>query len=613
MERVVPSGAQLRVEQKVLHCGDGLLVWGYAAGDVNCSQGVDDSLTVLCGYVSEIDRGPRISSQQYAATFLRESIEADASQAGLTALLTRLHGSFAVFHRNARRNLSLCLADRVASRPLWKLWSREGWIVSSHPMAIAAAVSSLEVDRGALGAFLLYGGPVQPRKSLFQGVLAAGPGSIVRLGDAGSAEEASWYRYRHRPEGNRSISSWVDLACERLVHSASRIAGQCDRPVVFFSGGVDSRLTAVALRAAGANPLLVTLGDSRNLEVKISERAAAAMGLQHIVILRDKHWYLEGLRKAVFESGGSFVWAHGHFSRAVRELRTKLKAEVFLLGDLSEALSKLLCSVEKGRTEVWTTDGFVREFDRIRPPLYRPRDRQRTLSLLNPTIRAGVEAALAEDIAARYKALREVSSDPRIVADEFFRWESVGAMPTFMMFLDLRSAAAERNLMLDKDALELLEMAPSGLRNGANFGALLIRRLHRGASRVPNSNSLLPLCYPPFAHALSKKCKPWLGRMRRLMVGDSYRTTGAWSEKSALYITDPVWRNYFDRILNDGDLFPADLFDRDRLRDCWRTFLNGDRSNASDIEKLVQFGVMAEHVGRGLRCVAEEPTPLSQC
>jgi len=80
-------------------------------------------------------------------------------------------------------------------------------------MVIAAAVPAQEVNFGALGAFLLYGAPVQPRKSLFDGVEAIPAGSIVRLGGAGSTEETLWYRYRHQPGNNRSISSWIDFAC----------------------------------------------------------------------------------------------------------------------------------------------------------------------------------------------------------------------------------------------------------------------------------------------------------------------------------------------------------------------------------------------------------------
>ena len=591
-QAIVRTDPELALEELTLINGDRLLLWGYPAGDIRYCQSCNGSLTILVGYVSEIDGGPPILDQRQSLRILHDAISADISTGALTQLLSCVHGSFAVFHRDSKQGFCICMSDRVASRPLWLTRAGGGWAVSSHPMAIAAAIPSLEPDPGALAAFLLYGGPIQPRKSIFNGVEATTPGTITRLSGSLRLAEEYWYAYRHKPDPQRSIASWIDLACERLVHSASRIARQSAKPAVFFSGGVDSRLTAVALKAAGADPLLVTLGDGRNLEIKVAERAAAAIGLRQVTIFRDKHWYLPGLSKAVFESGGNFAWGHAHFSRAVRDIRARFGTDVFLLGDLCEALSKLFCSVDNQRRTIWTGGEFAREIDSVRLPLYRPRNCDKTLALLNPGFRRQAEAALLEDISERYEQICDASSDPWIVADRFFRWDSVATLPTFSMFLDVRGVAAERNLMLDKDVLDLLESAPSSIRNGANLGALIIRRLNPGASKVPNSNSLLPLCWPPTAHKLSKKCKPHFGRIRRFLLGRSHRTTGAWPEKSALYGTDPVWRDYIEKLLSNADLFPAHLFDHQQILHSWHALQGGDSTVASDLDKLINFGVM---------------------
>src|SRR5437870_4288242 len=139
---------------------DVLLAWGYTAGDVHYVRTTDNSLTILCGYVSGIERGPNLADQEQSVRFIHESIAVNSSTAALTALLNRLHGSFAIFHRDVEKGISLCITDRVASRPLWRLWSAKSWILSSNPLALAASVPSINVDLGALGAFLLYGGPV---------------------------------------------------------------------------------------------------------------------------------------------------------------------------------------------------------------------------------------------------------------------------------------------------------------------------------------------------------------------------------------------------------------------------------------------------------------------
>jgi len=152
--------------------------------------------------------------------------------------------------------------------------------------------------------------------------------------------------------------------------------------------------------------------------------------------------------------------------------------------------------------------------------------------------------------------------------------------------------------MFDQDVHSLLEILPSHIRNGANFGARLIRKLDPAASRVLNSNSLLPLCWPPAAHRLSKKCKPVLGKVRRFVMGNTHRTTGAWPEKTALYGTDRLWRDYVEQAIESDHLFGETLFDRDRVRQCWRALAEGAREGAPDLEKLLQLGALAS-LGQG--------------
>ena len=86
----------------------------------------------------------------------------------------------------------------------------------------------------------------------------------------------------------------------------------------------------------------------------------------------------------------------------------------------------------------------------------------------------------------------------------------MATLPTYCMFLDLRGAAPERNIMFDPGVHELLELLPSRVRNGANLGAKIIGRLTPRAAWVVNSNTLLPLTFPPVAHRASKRCKPIL-------------------------------------------------------------------------------------------------------
>jgi hypothetical protein len=588
-----PPAAGITVQRTLLAAGDLLFAWGYAGGDIHSAESGKSSFLLLSGYLTEIKGQPGFTTQAQATELLLRCLDEDCSHPALSALLDRCYGSFGIYYRNVPKGISLCISDRVASRPLWTFWAGSGWLVSSHPSAIVASLPNAPVDPGALAAFLLYGGPVDPSKSLVEGLRALPPGSVVNLQPQGTREPTRWYRFQHRPDDRVSLQGWIDLASERLTHAGARLTKTCKNPAVLLSGGTDSRLIATALHASGAKPSLLTLGDGWNLETRVARQVAKTLGLRHQLIRRDRHYYLRSLPRGVYEGDGTLLWVHAHYSEAMRQCVEEAATDAFLLGDFGEAFSKLLCEPVGETGKPLPPAQFADAFDTLRPAWYRPTNREATLSLLRPELRAEAEAALRRDILERYEEIRSASPDPLIVGDQFFRWDSVASMPTFLMVLDLRSAVPERNLMFDRDVHELLEVLPSRIRNGANFGALLIKKLNRRAAWVPSSNTLLPLFWPPAAHRFAKSCRPVLGKARRLLRGASYKTSGAWHIKSALYATDPEWRCYCEEILCDPQLFNGQIFSPGAVAASWRAFLAGETWRAADLEKLLHLGTMA--------------------
>lgn len=605
--RVISPGSKATFTRPDVGQDESVLAWSRTGGDIHLAA-TQDSFLALSGYVLGSVAGPDFNDQTDAAKWcLSKMDEMAPSSDALAVWLSGLRGSYGIFYRDRARDLTLCITDQTASRPLWWRWQQSGWVVSSHPTAIALSVPTPRFDALALGSFLLYGGQVEPSRSLFQGVAGAPPGAIVSLGASGKCEERRWYRFKHEPDHGLRLGEWADLAAERLVDAASRLVRSGENMAVFFSGGTDSRLAAAALKAAGGNPLLVTLGDSENLEVKTARLAAKALGLPHQLILRDELWYLRSLARTVYETGGNHVWIHGHFAEAAAAVAKSNGIGSFVLGDLCEAFSKLCCSVEKVGPALWPAEEFVGAFDTLRLPLYRPADREATLSLLNAKIRADVENGLRREIVGLYRKISPASADPLIVGDQCLRWDSVQTIPTFFMFTDLRSEVCERNIMFDSGVHELLEKLPSRFRNEMNLGALLIHRLCPRAAWVMNSNSLLPMIFPPAAHGMARRVKPVLGKLRRSLFGNTYHTTGSWPMHSILYATNPEWRRSFDEILGQANLFDPEFFDRDAIRRCWQAFLLGEGNRTGDVEKLVQLGILSRMLDAGSSASADAP------
>ncbi len=568
------------------------LGWGPTPGDIFYSRNGDISCLILNGYIAVAEIISPFSSQQEVSDLLLKALDEDHSIDRCCHIAEQIYGSFSIIYVNFAEQKIICLTDRMSSRPVWCKEAQASFFVSSNPNAIASIGNIQDYDLGALGAILLYGGPVDPCKSIYKGIVAFEQGSVNIIENSKKQKKCRWYIYKHKPNATISYNEWVEIASKSLQNAARRILKTCSSPIIFFSGGIDSRLTASAFRSVGGDPLLVTLCDGENLELKVAKKAAMALDCRHHIIMRDKHWYLKNITKSVFDSGGSFLWTHGHFSNAYNKMLTDFTVDAALLGDFCEAFSKLFCVVPDVTIPMWSLEEFLANFDKLHLPFYRPTHREITLNLINPEVRLELEKHLQNDIVSRFNQICNSSDDPRIVADFFFRWEYAATLATYSMFLNLRSAGPERSIMFDKEVHNLFEILPSSMRYGANLGACIIKKLWPAAAKVANANTLLPLCWPMVLHRTSKVFKPLLGKIRRFFFENSYKTTGSWQKKSILYVNDPEWKMFFEKMLLDDSNFNKDIFDTKQIENHWINFCGGNSSLAGDLEKIIHFGLL---------------------
>jgi hypothetical protein len=178
-----------------------------------------------------------------------------------------------------------------------------------------------------------------------------------------------------------------------------------------------------------------------------------------------------------------------------------------------------------------------------------------------------------------------------------------------MMFADLRSAAAERNLMFDPVLHEMLEIMPAELRASGNLGPRIVSRLCRSAGRVANANSLLPMCWPARLHQWSKTCKPMVGAVRRRLLGNPHTTTGSWPNRAVLYQTHTAWRRYLEHLLLETEWLDPAVFDRDAVKRHWRAFLDGQTAFAQDIERLAALALVFQLARVGAARFVEQAMP----
>ncbi len=570
-----------------------LIGWGDAPGDVWFAVNEGRSLLVLNGYLSSASFLGEFNSQQSATDRLLTYFDAEYSIERLGQCLKSVSGSFSILYVNIENEHGCLVTDRNSSRPIWLTTTDEGFIASSHAVALAYLSRERVTDIAGIASLLVYQTQLNILHSPFQGVRSLPEGTISIKSRGNDLKQHRWYRFSHQPDFNRSTNEWLDIVSDLFKSSARKILATCERPMIFLSGGLDSRLTAAAMFAVGGNPLLVSLCEEENIETKVAMKVAVALQGKHEVIYRDKGWYHSTVERAIFETGGCFNWSHGYFNRAYRMSQEQYGIDCALLGNWNEAFTKLLYDFDTNfHRKAWSPDQFADQIDSLMYKNYRPINRELTLDLLKPDVRQVAELALREDIINRYTDICHVSEDPRIIASYFFNWQTFSSLAPYFNNLDVRSAGPERTLMFDADLLNIIEQMPATLRDNANFTARLIGRINPAVARVVNSNTLLPINIPKVVQDFAGYARPKLGKIRRLFFDDSYKTTGSWPMLERLCVEYPPWKASIERVLLSSEFLPFDMFDSTAVKECWNDFCNGNRFRFNDVSILYELGLL---------------------
>ena len=601
LAKPVPEGIYSQPDTLKIFPGICLHTWGNDSGDIHFSLNKNKSILILSGYISEMHGLSNYSNQQDVCDKLRAHLDNNNICDDLTELLPSLYGSFAIAYVRFQENTIYTITDRISSRLLWEHSGDSGFYLSTHAVSIARSIPKPEYDPAGLGGYLLYSAPIDLSRGLFSEIYCQQEGVIFKRDLNGKClQKIDWYQFKHRPDNKIDLRSWIEMTSNTFIRAAERVLKTSSKPLIFLSGGVDSRITSAAITAAGGKPVFCTLADSVNIETRVASAVGKLFGFPHEIVMRNEEWYLNQISNSMFQSHGVYTWTHSHFAQAYEKLEQSSGVDSALLGDYCEAFSKAFCSVDEAHHSVlWKEQEFYDLFDELPLPNYRPVNKKSTMGLLQRDFHGEIKQQMENLIKARYQKISNVSEDPTIVGDHFFRWQKASALATFQMFNDLRSAGPEKNLMFDNDLHQLLEIMPASVRFENNLGSKILRHLSPRASFIPNSNTLLPLLFPAFFHKIAQNTKPVLGKIKRKFVSNTYKTTGSWQHLPLLYSKNQNWKKSIEAHLFDSRNFlPPHLFSYPAIEKCWQNYCAGDLALHSDIEKLFGLSVLGSLIER---------------
>ncbi|MCB0749692.1 MAG: hypothetical protein KDC90_19705, partial [Ignavibacteriae bacterium] len=250
--------------------------------------------------------------------------------------LTSLNGSFCFV---LPQNDSILIAvDRIASQPVWFNFDNGLWIAANHTSVISLLKSErIEIDKVSLYTFFSTSRHFG-KYGLFKNFINLNGGEYVELKLSNPVPNIKkWFSFCYKPNLKLSKAKLADKISEQLETSSSRILENSEFTYLFLSGGMDSRVAAAAL---GNRVNGITISTVYNMNSKVAEKVANATGIDHSIIYRDPHWYLDSFKEAAFISGGNFNLAQAHFIPAIKKTIKNHPKAVFILGDMIENYNK---------------------------------------------------------------------------------------------------------------------------------------------------------------------------------------------------------------------------------------------------------------------------------
>ena len=566
--------------------------------DTAVASTTDGHVTAMIdGYVVECDaclsgRTGRIEKQvvEWFATRGEENI-------------THINGSFACVRLDMKSSRLAVWTDGIASRPVWIARSDHAWFVGNYPAAIAAVMPnrprlnpaglwSLFVSSRHVGEHGLYEG--------FQNLHAGYRATIDYGVHPGRIQVTRWRENVFRPEKGITPGHWGEAIAAELKAAARRLQCHSDSPQLFLSGGLDSRLV---LGAIGNSATGVTLTSTpNNMNVRLARRAARIVGAEHVAIDRSPNWYLDRFESAALLAGGNYNLAHAHFLIPVSSILKSNPSATFLLGDLMENFNK-----HYFKPSVVGNHRFIpEEIPHVYAQLYSytHRDEKRLRRLFQHGIADYLSAAWSGATVELCKEVRSVSDDDADCFDSLFRWYNCGLCPTYLMSECIRPLGRERNLMYDKQMIDLLYRIPAEIRGAGVLHSWTLWHLNKGLALLPDSNFWVPPISPKVVKKFTRSVRPAVGRLSRRIRSMSSgmegktATEGSWHMLETRFREDSEHRAFVESVIEDPECFPSEIFQRDEIRSAWHAFVHGggSRDQAFEINMLLSFGLLNRRI-----------------
>lgn len=252
--------------------------------------------------------------KEFTQSFFLGSAEVDASR------LSELRGSFSGFVIDLETATLRAFTDHFGSKPLYFYEDDTQFIIGSSAFFVARCLQKrrrLEVSLIGAYSLLTYAYMFEDN-TLFSGVRRLAPGTLLELNlldRSSSIAFEPFYRFDNDPYNisyAEAVNTLDDLFMQAVERQVRLNNERGFRHLCALSAGLDSRMTAFALKRCGVTDVLYyTYSQSKRMDCMIPLEICSKEGWEWLLLTLDQGSYQLDIDEAIEISDGTnyYLWA----------------------------------------------------------------------------------------------------------------------------------------------------------------------------------------------------------------------------------------------------------------------------------------------------------------
>ena len=509
-------------------------------------------------------------------------------------LFARLNGSFAIMIYDATRHELILVSDRAGSHPLYYACYGNRVLAATTARAVGSAASAeSKRDLQAIIEFFTFQ-MVLGDRTYYENVRMVPPGKMLRF-RAGNIDRTTYWQARFEPE-HRPEAWYVEALADAFLSAVARRTEDDRRYGLLLSGGLDSR-GILGSDKLGKITTTITLGDTRNREVRLAEKISAKAGRKHIFLQRDENYYFRIVKQAVDLADGTDRIDHAHFLGFGDALREQ--ADVILNGwwldDITKGLHLPLRTVGRGMFRIDTpqVESVCRE-DIYRVIMNGSIRHWRRDRIFAPSIRFKVEEHIRASLEPLIRNMDDYARSMANVGPYLYITSSAAKHHSALNTLSLRPFVIERTVALDNDLLDLYLSTPVEYKAAGRVFRKALILIAPELLSIRNANTLLRASASEWSVAISRLCqRNARALVRRLRPSrfDHIHTPRSWPDFNVLIRLNPRLQTLIHATINDEASLDPDVFDIAYANRVYQDHLAGKRNAQGLLLLYLTFGV----------------------